>query len=149
MPIDALLKQDSNGRYNIVLDENGDILNGDFFDTSLIISIYGERRASANEMPVAELRRGWIGNENNDYENGSKLWLYEQERITRAILNKITTEAENSVQWLIDDGFCDDIQVTAVVSDLGVGLQINIERNNSKISRFFQLWENTGVSNAA
>lgn len=149
MPIDALLQQDSQGRYNIVLDENGDIKNGDFFDTSLIISIYGERRALANEMPVAELRRGWIGNESNDYENGSKLWLYEQSRLTRAIINKIESEAANSVQWLIDDGFCDDIEVTSIITQSGIGLQLNIERNNSKVSKFFQLWENTGASNAA
>lgn len=149
MTTDILMIADENGIYDFTLDENGDITNGDFFDTSLQYSILGERRALASEVPQVSRRRGWIGNEFEDYENGSKLWLYEQERLTRTVMNNIENEAVVSLQWMLDDGFAVGA-ITARVTltdDNFVALLINIQRPNSESEqRFFKLWDNTGIS---
>lgn len=146
MSTDILFTQDQHGDYDISFDENGDITNGDFFDTSLLYSLLGERRASAAEVPAAASRRGWIGNEGKDFENGSKLWLYEQERLTRTVLNRIEAEARAALQWLIDDGFLAGITARAVRTTRGVGLELELQRFNSIVDhRFFELWENTGA----
>lgn len=133
--------------YDISIDAEGDIVTDDFFDTSLLYSIFGERRADSSEVAEPQLRRGWIGNEGKTFENGSKLWLYEQARLTRTNLNRIEDEARKSLQWLTDEGFVVSIdQVTATVKNGKVGLNIVISRSASLVERrFFELWQNTGI----
>lgn len=146
MTTDAILVvDDGTGRYDFQLDEGGDIASADFFDTSLLYSLFGERRASADEIVDPQLRRGWIGNP-ADFENGSKIWLLAQARVTRDTLNRTQDEAEKALQWLVDDGFAVSIdQVVAGVSDGRVTLDITMRRSRDKVDRkFFTLWENTG-----
>ena len=133
--------------YDLSLDDNGDLTNGDFFDTSLQYSILGEQRATASEVTVSEFRRGWLGNENSTYENGSKVWLYKQARLNRTALNDLQTAASNGLKWLVEDNLLESIEVKALTRK-GVGLlEIKLFRFNSKVDiRFFELWNNTGVS---
>lgn len=131
--------------YDISIDENGDIESGDFFDSSLLYSIFGEQRANEDEMPDPKRRRGWIGNQHSDYENGSKLWLYEQARVTRTLLNDITTTINNAVKWLIDDGLLKNITVNTELKNGVIVATLTLERFDSKVDvKYFDLWENTG-----
>jgi phage gp46-like protein len=146
MTTDIEFLKDSNGDYDLQLDKNGDIKTNDFFDTSILYSIYGERRAEASEVPSPRLRRGWIGSEFEDYENGSKIWLYYQSKITRTILNEIESEAENCLKWMIEDGYAIGvIQATAAIETFGISLEIKIQRPDSEVDqRYFELWQKTG-----
>lgn len=149
MTTDVLMRADAQSVYDIELDAEGDIANGDFFDTSLIYSILGERRALPSEVPVSSRRRGWIGNEFSDYENGSKIWLYEQAKLTRTIMNNIETEAIVATRWIVDDGLAvGSISAKATLTDSGsIGVVVSIQRPNSEVDqRFFELWNNTGIS---
>lgn len=148
MTTDVLIVADSNNEYDLVIDDNGDFSSGDFFDSSLLYSIFGERRALASEVPKTSRRRGWIGNEFSDFENGSGLWLYEQPRLTRTILNGIEDESLISLQWFLDDDFAiGTLSAQGVVSNSSVGLNIEIQRPNSEVEqRYFELWRNTGIS---
>ena len=69
---DVVLSQSSSGVFDISFDSEGDLATDDFLDTSLIRSIYAQRRASSSEVPTPQLRRGWIGSVTRDYEDGSK-----------------------------------------------------------------------------
>lgn len=133
--------------FDISFDTDGDILTDDFFDTSLLYSLLGERRADPSEVVEPQLRRGWIGSEDKDFENGSKLWLFEQARVTRSNLNRIEDEARKALQWLVDDGLVVSVdEVTATVKSGKITLEIVIRRSRSKVERrFFDLWENTGL----
>jgi len=149
MTNDAVLKIDPLSQfYDLSIDSSGDIETSDFFDTSILYSIFGEKRASPDEVVEPQLRRGWIGN-TADFENGSKLWLFSQERITRDVLNRIQDEAAKSLQWLVNEGFAVSInRVTATLSKGKVQLEITISRSRDKVDRkFFTLWENTGRAN--
>lgn len=146
MTTDAILTVNpTSGAYDFNLDANGDIDTADFFDTSLLYSLFGERRASADEVVEANLRRGWIGN-GDDFENGSKIWLLSQARLNRDTLNRLQDEARKSLQWLVDDGLAVSIdQVTASLSGGRVMLDITIRRSRDKVDRkLYTLWENTG-----
>jgi phage gp46-like protein len=146
MTEDAVLTIDpSSGAYDFSLDDNGDILTDQFFDTAILYSLFGERRASPDEMVEPQQRRGWIGN-SADFENGSKLWLLSQSRLTRDTLNRIQDEAQKALQWLVDDGFAVSIdQPVAALSNGRVTLEVTIRRSRDKVDRkFFTLWENTG-----
>lgn len=149
MSTDAVLAIDpATGLYDFQLDADGDIETADFFDTSILYSIFGERRASADEVVDPQRRRGWIGNE-EDFENGSKIWLLRQARLTRDTLNRLEDEVEKALQWLVDDGFAVSIgDISATVSGGHVLLDVTIFRSRDKvIRRHFELWELTGRAN--
>jgi len=134
--------------YDINIDAQGDIETADFFDTSILYSIFGERRANKDEVLDARYRRGWIGSEGKDFENGSKLWLFEQSRITATNLARIADEVKKSLQWLVDDGFAVSLIVESVTVDTKrnkLVLALDIRRSADKVERrFFDLWDNTG-----
>ena len=146
MTTDAVLRIDpTSGLYDINLDENGDIESADFFDTSILYALYGEKRAGPEEVSSPEFRRGWIGN-GPDFENGSKLWLLSQSRLTRDTLNRIEDEVRKTLQHLVDEGFAVSISLAnATLKNGSVVLDITINRSPDKVDRkFFTLWENTG-----
>ncbi len=150
MTADAVLRIDiRTGLYDISIDDDGGIEVDDFFDTAILYSIYGERRANEREVVPPNLRRGWIGNihSRSDFENGSKLWLFEQARLNRSIMNRIADEARKALQWLVDDGLAESIDGAEVITRNGIiFLSVTIRRSNDRIdNRLFDLWENTGV----
>ena len=147
MTTDIAMAQDVLLKWDAFLDDNGDLSNGDFFDSSIQYSLLGEQRASPSEVPTSHLRRGWIGNEGTTFENGSKLWLYEQSRITRTTLNLIQSAALDSLLWLVSQGYLVNVEVTATLQDRMIILEIDLFRPYSEVDRrFFPLWENTGAS---
>jgi len=145
---DAVLTK-VNGIYDISIDAHGDIVTEEFFDTSILMSLFCEQRATESEVPVSKNRRGWIGNEETPgFEIGSKIWLYDQSRLTRSVLNSISSVATSSLQWMIDDGFAISVKADAVITNNGVDILITIERPNSSVEkRNYKLWENTGNAN--
>lgn len=144
---DAVLERNVDGIYDININAEGDIETDAFFDTALIMSILCERRAEASEMPVSQLRRGWIGNESTPgFEIGSKIWLYEQARLNKTTLNGIKSEAFNALSWLTEDNFLVSYDVQAVLNENNnITLLITLERSNSEVdNKVFTLWENSG-----
>jgi phage gp46-like protein len=135
----------NNGFYDFQIDEDGDIRTDEFFDTAILYSLFGERRAAPDEVVDPERRRGWIGND-SDFENGSKLWLLYQARLTRDTLNRVEDEASKALQWLVDDGYAVAIEdVSATVNNGQVLLGLTIRRSRDRIvRRFYELWEATG-----
>ena len=148
MGLDAVLQLDENTKfYDITFDENGDINTADFFDTAILYSLFGERRASKNEIIDPRMRRGWIGNL-GAYENGSKLWLLQQSRITRETINKMRYESHAGLKWLVEDGYAVSIDnIIVSVNNNKMNLDITIRRSNDKVVRkYYTLWENTGAA---
>jgi phage gp46-like protein len=146
--IDACLKQIAGDLFDLDIGVDGDILSVDFFDSAIIVSLFAERRANESEVAVSRLRRGWIGNESTpDFEIGSKIWLFEQSRLTITVLNGIIIAARDALQWLVDDGFATAIKsVEAVITPNGINLEVVINRPNSEVDRrFFTLWDNTAI----
>lgn len=149
MTTDVATTEGADGIYDWDITPEGDFETGDFFDSSLLYSILGERRASSSEVANAYRRRGWIGNENNDYENGSKIWLYEQSKLTRTIMGLVESESQVAVQWLLDDEFAKTISSRIIFVPNGLAIELTIRRSASEVDqRYFELWNNTGVSNA-
>lgn len=149
--IDLALAKDTQGTFDISFGANGDFTLVDGFDTSIQMSILCERRADPSEVPDAIRRRGWIGNVLSDtpgFEIGSKLWLYEQSRLTNDTLNGVKDAAIQATQWLIDDSLAKNIEAS-IAGSTGAGkidLKMTIEFSSGQVEqRFFDLWENTGT----
>jgi phage gp46-like protein len=148
---DALLSRPTSGYFDFSIAENGDVVQVDFFDTAIMVSIYEEKRASSSEVALPELRRGWIGNESTpDFERGSKIWLYYQSRLTRDVINSIISAADESLGWLISQNFAIAVQSDIIIRNGAVFLIVQIQRPDSTtISRELFLWDNSGVTEAA
>jgi phage gp46-like protein len=142
MGIDVDLTSD----YDIQVGSDGDIVTKDFFDTAILMSLFCERRAGPSEVPESHRRRGWIGNESTPgFEIGSKVWLYEQERVTRSIFNLLSQEAFNAFEWFIDDGFVISIKTNVGLNNGSVELTVEFKRSGAKVeTKNYTLWENTG-----
>lgn len=95
------------GIYDLVIDEStGDLLTTDGLESALFVSLFSDRRAYADEVSDPRKRRGWIGDlvaEVTGDKHGSGLWLYEQHRLTPSVENGVRLEAEQALEWLIDE----------------------------------------------
>jgi len=150
MATDIKLEQDTTTNLFDISFTNGDFTTVDSFDTSLQVSLFADARATESQMPRSELRRGWWGNQFDSdfplYELGSKLWLLDQSRRTQATLNNAVDFTRNALQWLIDKGHVQDVDVTASFIENGIQLAITINRGNSIVdTKYYDLWNNTGL----
>ena len=96
---DILLEQDEDNIYDISF-ENGDFKLTDGFDTAIVLSLFTDARADSSEVSEPILRRGWIGNEQNENEDdnfGSKIWLLEQARTNEDTSNRSTTYSQDAL----------------------------------------------------
>ena len=145
--VDADLEKNSDGIYDFTLDDSEDIKTENSFDTSILMSLFCEKRATDTETPTSHLRRGWIGNESTPgFEIGSKLWLYDQARLNLDTLNGIKSAIKNGLKWMIEDNIAIEVLVAVSLTNSNtMTTTITITRPNSKVERrFFELWENTG-----
>jgi len=145
---------------DILIEKKADIFDiafkdGDFtltegLDSSIIASLFVDQRAEPSEVSSPELRRGWIGNEQNDdptYQIGSKLWLLYQARSTQTTLNAAISFASNCFQWLISDQFIKSIEVSGIQDGSKITLTVVFVRfDDTSFTRQFVLWENTSIA---
>lgn len=148
--IDVIVEKNSNA-INDIQFENGDFKRTSGFDTALLLSIFCEKRADVSQQPIEELRRGWIGNLVNEFENyeqGSHLWLIlEQSRLTQKEINLASIFSRQALQWLIDDGHLKDIKTSAFRDGNSLKLEIELIRNSGVTeTKYFTLWEQTGIN---
>lgn len=137
----------SKGYYDMSF-TGGDFTLTDGFDTALLMSLFCERRASESEIPAPELRRGWWGNLLSDFirfEIGSKLWLLAQARATENTLNDAINYTQQCLEWFIEDGHLDDIEVTGSLDNDAIKLNIKLMRDQDIVlSDSYDLWDLTG-----
>ena len=149
---DAVLSENKNAgvRFDISIDEDGDILTNDFFDTAIIVSLFSDKRALASQVLESSLRRGWIGNEfTPGFEMGSRLWIFSQARLTRDTINAMISIANDALKWMVDDNLAIGIKSDVTLVSGKVVLQIEITRPDSKVEkRLFELWNNSGVTSS-
>ena len=140
--------ENSKGYYDITWTDAGDISTAQDLDTAILMSIFEEARATSTEIQESYLRRGWIGNETTQgFEQGSKAWQFEQERVTGSNLAELGAIIRNSLQWLIDDNIAVSVFVRQPYLRLGkVIVDIDLWRDGSEVDRrYFELWNATGT----
>lgn len=119
----------------------------DGLETSLIISLFSKGRARVDdELPYGDTSRGgWWGDTYSDVAGdriGSRLWLLDREKQLPEVVARAREYAREAVQWLIDDGIAEAVEVEAeVVSQgvLGIGIKV-IRPSNARQFRFQYAW---------
>lgn len=146
MTTDVILNTNK-GYYDFDWTESGDISTAQSLDTYILMCIFEEVRATPAEIPESNRRRGWLGNESTPgFQQGSKAWQFEQERVTGTVLAELGVVIRNGLQPLIDEGIAVSVEVeTPFLRNGNICVFINLGRDGSKVDRrFFELWNNTG-----
>jgi phage gp46-like protein len=113
---------------------------------AVIISLFSWRRANKDDDLPASNKYGWWGDtypqEIND-RIGSRLWLLSRAKLTDETVLKAKEYAEESLQWLIDDGAATEIMVQLErqsIDRLALGIKI-IRGDKAAIDiRFTDIW---------
>jgi len=137
-----------NGYYDLTIGSNGDFTKVNSFDTAILLSLFGsDRRASATEQSDPSKRRGWIGNQFQPVELGSKLWLLHQSRLTQETVNRARDYVVQCLSWLTELKYADnvDANVRRDVQSGKLTADVNIlAPDGTTNQRSYVLWFNTG-----
>lgn len=115
---DLAFEQDSEGLFDLVIDETTrDLKVSDGLEASILVSLFSDRRAAADEVADPMRRRGWIGNLISEVpgdNHGSGLWLYEQARMTGEVVVGVKAEAVQSLEWMVDERLIDTVDAQVI-----------------------------------
>ncbi|MBR0653304.1 hypothetical protein GXW78_26865 [Roseomonas terrae] len=99
--------------------------------TCVLISLFTDRRATADDgLPPAE-RRGWVGDMLAEVEGdriGSRLWLLKREKQTEETRARAEEYAAEALAWLLNDGLVAAIELEAAwVRPSVLGLRVTLD----------------------
>jgi len=120
-----------------------DLERDDGLETAVIISLFTDRRASAEQIPPEypqdDLRGYWgdITAVSATDQTGSLLWLLAREKQLPQILSRAEQYCREALAWMIDDMVATTISVAASFYSMGVMLlEINIDRPTGQSVRY-------------
>lgn len=124
------------------------LVEDDGLETSVILSLFTDRRANADDVipDASNDRRGWWADQFADINNdqfGSRLWLLSREKQLSAVMTRAKQYADEALQWLVDDGVAESVEVVASNPRMGIlGLAVAITRPGQAVKqyRFETFW---------
>lgn len=145
---DVLIQTTNEGLYDLQIDEEShDFKSAEGFESAIPVSLFSDSRAPSVQVQEAKDRRGWVGNilfADIERELGGLLWILDQARITEDILNLAKTFAEDSLNWMVEDGLARNVNAT-VLQDGSRSIKIftNITTIDNTVLRYVTLWRST------
>ena len=136
------------GFFDLILDgaEFGTV---DGLETAIVISLFTDARAKASQVKSPDRRRGWVGNILNietGRQLGSRLWVYDQSRLTPDIMNAVAEEAKRCLFWMVQDGVARSINAgVEKISERAINIVIDIVTASGENRRYELLWRSTGA----
>lgn len=122
----------------------GDLVSGDDLQTAIIISLFTDRLAGADD-DYGEDRRGWWGDLDSEYLIGSRFWLLRREKLMTQVALKAEEYAKEALFWLVEDGVVKSIQINARIrAPNRLYLSIDYTRpdkNSKEMLQFYWVWE--------
>jgi phage gp46-like protein len=96
-----------------------DLARDDGLETAVIISLFTDRRATAEQIPVElrqdDLRGYWgdLGSARPSDQTGSLLWLLAREKQLPQILGRAQQYCRDALAWMVEDLVATRVEVTA------------------------------------
>jgi phage gp46-like protein len=129
----------------------GGLEASDAFGSSVILSLFTDRRAPEGWRPEITDRRGWWGDlvapaNESPRETGSHLWLLENEIVSADTINLARIFTEEALAWMTETEAAARIAVeTGAIENPRRGIWINIDifaRDGSRLfaRRFERFW---------
>jgi|SRR6187431_2281472 len=140
--------------YNVEVDPTTKHLAVDeSLQTRVLISLLTWARADPDDpIPDPADLKGWWGDSYPDVEGrkiGSKLWVVQNMPASAATLQLARKYAEESLDWMIEDGLADSISVDELEIQYRPGIgyvldgRIGIQRPGDPALAFVQIWHVT------
>ncbi len=129
--------------------EDNDLQQDGGLETAVIRSLFEDRRAEDSDiLPEGETdRRGWWADPHANVAGdkiGSRLWLLSRSRQTPDVLVRAEEYVREALQWLLDDGVSDRIDIDSVEfpqrGALGIALTIHRPKLDSVKFKFNRTW---------
>lgn len=114
--------------------------------TAIIISLFANRQAAPDDNIDGVDRQGWWGDSYatiNGDKIGSRLWELARSKQTQDTLNRAQQYCVEALQWLIDDGVAQSVQVQTANNGnniLAIAVTINKPSGTAKFN-FQYVWE--------
>jgi|SRR5215472_1303020 len=125
----------------------GDLQTGQDLETACLVSLFTDKLATPDFAPTdgTSDRRGWWADPYNDLPLGSNLWQLERAKKTRDTLGLARRYTADALQWLIDDGVAQSIEVDTqwlgnAVGSTFLGILVIITKPDSTMTRFTYAW---------
>jgi phage gp46-like protein len=164
--MDIALKWDPQKWEADIVLAGADLLGDDTLETSIIISLFADRRAQPDDVlpnedpnhPGGGDRRGWWADWYSPdmlarqqaipgtvsppaQRIGSRLWLLARSKQLPKVVSAAQQYGQEALQWLVDSGIASSLTVTAAVVRPGVlGLGVQIARNRAAPQRYDFIW---------
>lgn len=111
----------------------GALASGDDLTTAVLISLFTDRRANADDvLPDGSTdRRGWWGDLDQDVPIGSRLWLLSRSKLTPAVALTAKGYINEALRWMLDDGVAAAINTsTSIVLPNRLYATVDIRRTD-------------------
>lgn len=139
---------DASGDADLSLIDN-DIASDRGVLTAVLISLFTDRRAQADDVPPSgdpsDLRGWWADefHENRGDRIGSRLWLIERSKSTNETAVRAKEYVLEALQWMLDDKVVGSIDVTVERTGSRLGYLVAMQRpTGDRISfRFAHAWD--------
>lgn len=99
--------------------------------TCVLISLFTDRRATADDGVVPAERRGWVGDALSDIEGdriGSRLWLLKREKQSEDVRARAEEYAAEALVWMLDEELVTSIDLEAAwVAPSTLGLRVTLD----------------------
>jgi phage gp46-like protein len=132
-----------------LLVEDDDLGGDDGLRTAILLSLFTDRRAEADDnLPAGDGdRRGWWADEFSAVGSdriGSRLWLLDRSKATPDIAKRAEEIAREALAWLIEDRVASSVDVAAAAGGI-LTLAVTVHRptGDPVAFRFAQVW--TGI----
>ena len=146
---DVLIRSDSRGLYDLEID-GADFASAYGFETAIPTSFFTDARASETQVQEAHRRRGWAGNilyVDQGRQLGGLLWILDQARIVNDTINFAKRFAEDSLQWMLDDGVALAVQIDVERTAIrAITISTDILAIDNTVQRYITLWRATDLT---
>jgi phage gp46-like protein len=97
--------------FDFSVDEFGKTAQGAEIESAVIISIFTDRRANPTDEVIGGDYKGWWADTYYQDIIGSRLWTLRRRKATQEVLRLAKEIIIECLQWLVDDGVVDRVEV--------------------------------------
>jgi len=135
------------GVIDILTSDSGELVKDNGLETAVLISLFTDQRVSKGQVPSGQIsQRGWWADEflGDGDAIGSKLWtVTDRGKANQATAVVIQTRAKQALEWMIEDGVAESVDVTAQrVGTFRIDFTVKIKRPGADEDDIFSLqWD--------
>ena len=141
-----ILRYNNAAQLSDIVRDGGNIQTSDLLETAVLISLFTRQRAREDDvLPDSRSgnREGWWADAYSEIEDnniGSRLWFLSREKLTTNTLNRAKTYSAEALQWLIDDGIADAVDVETERQGSMLAIGVSITKPGNPASKWQAVW---------